>query len=186
MPAAGAARPFSGTAWPKNLTGSGWPITWNDQAETVFFRLLRGHGGARGLRGILPVQGRKLRPFLALEKETLRARRQRSGACAGARTRATRIPTPTSATGSAASFRSSRRAGRASSGGSPELAAEAQGWKFLPEPEPDFFVAGAGIRFARFPALPSPGALARGLPAGASTCAGSAQPAVACGGNLRG
>jgi tRNA(Ile)-lysidine synthetase-like protein len=42
----------------------------NDQAETVFFRLLRG-SGARGLRGMLPESGFKVRPFLALEKRTL-------------------------------------------------------------------------------------------------------------------
>ncbi len=44
----------------------------NDQAETIFFRLMRGTG-ARGLRGILPINGPKVRPFLGLEKQELRA-----------------------------------------------------------------------------------------------------------------
>ncbi|HEY8280056.1 MAG TPA: tRNA lysidine(34) synthetase TilS [Bdellovibrionota bacterium] len=42
----------------------------NDQAETVFFRLMRGTG-ARGLKGMLPASGYKLRPFLSLEKAVL-------------------------------------------------------------------------------------------------------------------
>lgn len=44
----------------------------NDQAETVLFRLIRGTG-LRGLRGILPASGKKLRPFLGLEKAVLLA-----------------------------------------------------------------------------------------------------------------
>jgi len=44
----------------------------NDQAETVMFRLIRGTG-AKGLKGMLPASGRKLRPFLALEKRVLAA-----------------------------------------------------------------------------------------------------------------
>lgn len=42
----------------------------DDQAETVLFRLIRGTG-ARGLKGMLPAHGLKLRPFLELPKEAL-------------------------------------------------------------------------------------------------------------------
>lgn len=44
----------------------------DDQAETVLMRLIRGTG-LRGLRGILPVQGRIIRPLLTTSKETLLA-----------------------------------------------------------------------------------------------------------------
>ncbi|MGZ3670084.1 MAG: tRNA lysidine(34) synthetase TilS [Bdellovibrionota bacterium] len=44
----------------------------NDQAETLFFRLLRGTG-AKGLKGMLPRTAFKVRPFLALEKDVLLA-----------------------------------------------------------------------------------------------------------------
>jgi tRNA(Ile)-lysidine synthetase-like protein len=43
----------------------------NDQAETLMLRLIRGTG-ARGLAGMLPASGFKIRPFLSLEKEILR------------------------------------------------------------------------------------------------------------------
>ncbi len=58
------------------LKGSGDRIFYahhqDDQAETVLLRLIRGTG-AKGLRGMLPVSGKKVRPFLALSKETLLA-----------------------------------------------------------------------------------------------------------------
>jgi tRNA(Ile)-lysidine synthetase-like protein len=44
----------------------------NDQAETVFFRLLRGTG-LDGLAGMRPEAGKKVRPFLGLEKSDLLA-----------------------------------------------------------------------------------------------------------------
>lgn len=46
--------------------------TADDQAETVLLRLLRG-AGTRGLRGILPLRGRVVRPLLACSREDLRA-----------------------------------------------------------------------------------------------------------------
>lgn len=46
--------------------------TLDDQAETVLLRLLRG-AGTRGLRGILPVRGRIVRPLLGCTREALRA-----------------------------------------------------------------------------------------------------------------
>ena len=46
--------------------------TADDQAETVLLRLLRG-AGTRGLRGILPVRGRVVRPLLGCSRADLRA-----------------------------------------------------------------------------------------------------------------
>ena len=46
--------------------------TLDDQAETVLLRLLRG-AGTRGLRGILPVRGRIVRPLLGCTRAALRA-----------------------------------------------------------------------------------------------------------------
>jgi tRNA(Ile)-lysidine synthase len=46
--------------------------TADDQAETVLLRLLRG-AGTRGLRGILPVRGRVVRPLLGCSRAELRA-----------------------------------------------------------------------------------------------------------------
>lgn len=46
--------------------------TRDDQAETVLLRLLRGSGSA-GLRGILPVRGRIVRPLLGCTRAELRA-----------------------------------------------------------------------------------------------------------------
>lgn len=43
----------------------------DDQAETVFLRILRGTG-VRGLRGMLPVNGPFVRPLLSFSKEELR------------------------------------------------------------------------------------------------------------------
>ena len=45
--------------------------TRDDQAETVLMRLLRGTG-TRGLRGVLPVRGRVVRPLLEHSREELR------------------------------------------------------------------------------------------------------------------
>ncbi|MCC6158818.1 MAG: tRNA lysidine(34) synthetase TilS [Deltaproteobacteria bacterium] len=42
----------------------------DDQAETVLERLTRG-AGTRGLRGILPVKGRWIRPFLEVDRERI-------------------------------------------------------------------------------------------------------------------
>ncbi len=42
----------------------------DDQAETILERLTRG-AGTRGLRGILPVKGRWIRPFLDLDRERI-------------------------------------------------------------------------------------------------------------------
>lgn len=44
----------------------------DDQAETVFLRLLRG-SGLRGLRGMLPVNGNRIRPLLGCTKEEILA-----------------------------------------------------------------------------------------------------------------
>ncbi len=46
--------------------------TLGDQAETVLQRLLRG-SGLRGLAGIRPREGRRVRPLLAISREELRA-----------------------------------------------------------------------------------------------------------------
>lgn len=46
--------------------------TADDQAETVLLRLLRG-AGTRGLRGILPMRGRVVRPLIGCSRADLRA-----------------------------------------------------------------------------------------------------------------
>lgn len=50
----------------------------NDAAETILFRMVRGTG-AQGMAGILPVNGRIIRPFLCLSREEILAVLQNIG-----------------------------------------------------------------------------------------------------------
>jgi len=52
----------------------------DDNAETIFHHLLRG-SGLRGLSGMKPVQGRRIRPLLCLRREEIVQYLQREGVC---------------------------------------------------------------------------------------------------------
>ncbi len=121
----------------------------NDQAETLFLRLLRGTG-ARGLRGMLPVNGPKVRPFLSLEKSDL---------VSAAREWGVEWREDSSNRDLATYDRNWLR------GIFPELEArrpgfqrrlaalaeEARGWRFLPGAAFDVHEAAPGVTFARMP-----------------------------------
>lgn len=117
----------------------------NDQAETVLLRLIRGTG-ARGLKGMLPAAGRKVRPFLGLEKLTLVAaanewkitwRHDSSNDSLRYERNWVRSLFP---------LIEERRPGF--QGKLAALAKEAGGWAF-PAPALDFFALEEGISFAR-------------------------------------
>lgn len=131
----------------------------NDQAETVFFRLLRGTG-ARGLRGMLPANGIKVRPLLGIEKADLVLA-----------SRAWRVPWREDRTNLDAQAYErnwlrgffpeleARRPGFQRKLAA--LAEEAQGWRFQPEAPLDLYEASAGVTFGRWSGgAPSAGRLA--------------------------
>jgi tRNA(Ile)-lysidine synthase len=128
----------------------------DDQAETVFLRLLRGTG-ARGLKGMLAVNGIKVRPFLALEKGALLAAAEAWG-----------VPWREDSSNRSAAYDRNwlrgifvlleeRRPGFR--GRLAALAGEAQGWRFPPEDLSRFSVEG-GIEFARPRVVPASATLA--------------------------
>jgi tRNA(Ile)-lysidine synthetase-like protein len=117
----------------------------NDQAETVFFRLLRGTG-AKGLRGMLFASGAKVRPFLGLEKEAL-VRAARAWGLAWREDSSNQsLGYDRNWVRSLFPLIEARRPGF--QGKLAALAEEAQGW-ILPDHRLETFPLGPGISFAR-------------------------------------
>lgn len=132
----------------------------NDQAETLFLRLLRGTG-ARGLRGMLPVNGIKVRPFLTLEKATLLAAAAEWGVPwrEDSSNRSTRYER--NWVREIFSLVETRRPGF--QGKLAALAEEARGWELASGHGLSVFPSEPGIQFARVFAEPSTKALAEGF-----------------------
>jgi tRNA(Ile)-lysidine synthetase-like protein len=121
----------------------------NDQAETVFFRLLRGTG-ARGLRGMLPENGFKVRPFLSLEKTTLVAAARAFNAT-WREDSSNSDPNAYERNWLRSFFPLLEERRPGFQGKLAALAAEARGWP-LPSLRFDSFSAGGGISLHRLPA----------------------------------
>jgi tRNA(Ile)-lysidine synthetase-like protein len=130
----------------------------NDQAETVFFRLIRGTG-TKGLRGMLPASGRKVRPFLGLEKGVLLSVARAWGVPFREDSSNNSLHYDRNWVRSLFPLIEARRPGF--QGKLAALAAEAQGWQLPPGPRIETFALSREISFARPPKEGvSPGALA--------------------------